>query len=70
MRGSGNHKRRRRHNSLYSNFADDVTAIVSSVSGWPRIMVRSTLQQRFYDPKRVGSYGGVAALGRVVPEQH
>ena len=29
----------------------------------------STLQQRYYDPKRVGSYGGVAALQRVVPEQ-
>ena len=40
------------------------TAIVSSMSGW-----RSKLQQRYYDPKRVGSYGGVAALRGVVPEQ-
>ena len=32
-------------------------------------MGRSKLQQRYYDPKRVGSYGGVAALRRVVPEQ-
>ena len=29
----------------------------------------SKLQQRYYDPKRVGSYGGVAALRRVVPAQ-
>ena len=69
MRGSGNHKRRRRHNSLSSHLADDVTAIVSSVSGWRRTMGRSILQQRYYDPKRVGSYGGVAALRRVVPGQ-
>ena len=32
-------------------------------------MGRSKLQQRYYEPKRVGSYGGVAALRRVVPEQ-
>ena len=32
-------------------------------------MGRSKLQQRYYVPKRVGSYGGVAALRRVVPEQ-
>ena len=32
-------------------------------------MGRSKLQQRYYDPKRVGSYGGVAALRRVVPKQ-
>ena len=32
-------------------------------------MGRSKLQQRYYDPKRVGSYGGVVALRRVVPEQ-
>ena len=32
-------------------------------------MGHSKLQQRYYDPKRVGSYGGVAALRRVVPEQ-
>ena len=69
MHGSGNHKRRRRHNSLSSHLADDVTAIVSSVSGWRRTMGRSKIQQRYYDPKRVGSYGGVAALRRVVPEQ-
>ena len=32
-------------------------------------MGRSTLQQLYYDPKRVGSYGGVDALRRVDPEQ-
>ena len=56
-------------NSISSYLADDVTTIVSSVSGWRRIMGRSKLQRRYYDPKRVGSYGGVAALRRVVPEQ-
>ena len=55
--------------SLSSHLADYVTAIVSSVSGWRRTMGRSKLQQRYYDPKRVGSYRGVAALRRVVPEQ-
>ena len=69
MHGSGNHKRRRRHNSLSCHLADDVTAIVTPVSGRRRAMGRSKLQQRYYDPKRVGSYGGVAALRRVVPEQ-
>ena len=69
MHGSGNHKRRHRHKSLSSHLADDVTTIVTSVSGWRRAMGRSKLQQRYYDPKRVGSYGGVAALRRVVPEQ-
>ena len=69
VHGSGNHKRRRCHNSLSSHLADDVTAIVTPVSGWSRVMGRSKLQQRYYDPKRVGSYGGVAALRRVVPEQ-
>ena len=46
-----------------------VFPIVTPVSGWRRAMGRSKLQQRYYDPKRVGSYGGVAALRRVVPEQ-
>ena len=69
MHGSGNHKRRRRHSSLSSHIADDVTTIVSSVSGCRRTMESSKLQQRYYDPKRVGSYGGVADLRRVVPEQ-
>ena len=32
-------------------------------------MGRSKLQQRYYDPKRVGSYGSVDALRRVFPEQ-
>ena len=32
-------------------------------------MGRSKLQLRYYDPKRVGSYGGVAALRKVVPKQ-
>ena len=69
VHGSGNHKRRRCPNSISSHLADDVTAIVSSVFGWRRTMGRSKLQQRYYDLKRVGSYGGVAALRRVVPEQ-
>ena len=33
-------------------------------------MGRSKLQERYYDPKRAGSYGGVAALRRAVPEQN
>ena len=33
-------------------------------------MGRSKLHQRYYDAKRVGSYGGVDALRRVVPEQN
>ena len=69
VHGSGNHKRRRRHKILSSHLADDFTAIVSLVSGWRRTMGRSKLQQRYYDPKHVGSYGGVAALRRVVPGQ-
>ena len=32
-------------------------------------MGRLKLQQRYYDPKRVGSYGEIAALRRVIPEQ-
>ena len=32
-------------------------------------MGRSKLQERYYDPKGVGSYGGVAVLRRVVPGQ-
>ena len=39
------------------------------MSGWRRTMGSSKLQQRYYDPKRVGTYGGVAALRRVVPEE-
>ena len=33
-------------------------------------MGRSKLQQIYYDPKRVGSYGGAAALRKVVPEKN
>ena len=33
-------------------------------------MGRSKLQQPYYDPKRFGSYGGIAALRRVIPEQN
>ena len=33
-------------------------------------MGRSKLQQIHYDPKRVGSYGGVSALRKVVPEKN
>ena len=33
-------------------------------------MGRSKLHKRYYDAKRVGSYGGVDALRRVVPEQN
>ena len=32
-------------------------------------MGRSKLHRRYYDQKRVGSYGGVAALQRVVPAE-
>ena len=67
MHGTGNHKRHRRHNSISSNLADDFTAILLSVSRWRSTMGRSKLRQRYYVPKLVGSYGGVAALRRVVP---
>ena len=30
---------------------------------------RSKLHRHYYDPKRVGSYGGVAALQRIVPAE-
>ena len=33
-------------------------------------MGRSKLQQIYYDPKRVGSYTGVAALRKVVPDKN
>ena len=51
-----------------------VTATVGTrtlVSGWRHIMERrqSKLHRHYYDPKRVGSYGGVAALRRVVPAE-
>ena len=46
-----------------------LTTSPSLVSGWRRTMGRSKLHQRLYGPKRVRSYGGVAALRRVVPEQ-
>ena len=32
-------------------------------------MGRSKLHRQYYDQKRVGSYGGVAALERVVPAE-
>ena len=38
------------------------------VSGWMERR-RSKLHRHYYDPKRVGSYGGVAALQRVVPAE-
>ena len=41
VHGSGNNKHRRRHNSLSSHIIDDVTAIVSSMSGWRRTMGHS-----------------------------
>ena len=39
------------------------------MSGWRHSMGRSKLHRRYYDQKRVGSYGGVAALQRVVPAE-
>ena len=55
---------------------------LSAVSGWCRIMGRRSklhrhyydttttkLHRHYYDPKRVGTYGGVAALERVVPAE-
>ena len=39
------------------------------MSGCCRTTGCSKLQQRYYDPKRVGSYGGVAGLRRVAAEQ-
>ena len=40
----------------------------TTTSGWMERR-RSKLHRHYYDPKRVGSYGGVAALQRVVPAE-
>ena len=44
--------------------------ILQLVSRQCRTKGRSKLQQIYYDPKRVGSYGGVAALRKVVSEKN
>ena len=69
MRRSSGSKRRRHRCRLSSRLAVDVNTIIYPVSGCCHIMGRSKLQERYYDPKRAGSYGGVAALRRAVPEQ-
>ena len=63
-------KRRRYRCHVSSCLAVDVTTIIYPVSGCCHIMGRSKLQERYYDPKRAGSYGGVAALRRAVPEHN
>ena len=64
-------RRRRRHRRRRSRRLLAVTVGARTlVSGWCRIMGRrSKLHRHYYDPKRVGSYGGVAALQRVVPAE-
>ena len=57
------HLRRRR---IFTSTSADGTL----VSGWcSSSMGRSKLHRQYYDQKRVGSYGGVAALQRVVPAE-
>ena len=70
MHRSSNHNRHRLLGCLSNRIAVDVTAILQLVSRQCRTMGRSKLQQTYYDPKRVGSYGGVAALRKVVPEKN
>ena len=57
------HRHRRQRRRLFIISIDEATL----VSGWHRSMERSKLHRHYYDQKRVGSYGGVAALQRVVP---
>ena len=70
MHRSSNHNRHRLLGCLSNRIAVDVTAILQLVSRQCRTMGRSKLQQIYYDPKRVGSNGGVAALRKVVPEKN
>ena len=70
MHRSSNHNRHRLLGCLSNRIAVDVTAILQLVSRQCRTMGRSKLQQIYYDPKRVGSYGGVAPLRKVVPEKN
>ena len=69
MHRISNHNRHRLLGCLSNHIAVDVTAILQLVSRQCRTMGRSKLQQIYYDPKRVGSYGGVAALRKVVSER-
>ena len=62
-RHNHHHLRRRR---IFTSTSADGTL----VSGWcSSSMGRSKLHRQYYDQKRVGSYGGVAALQRVVPAE-
>ena len=55
-------------NFLFDRYDRSVVVIVLSLS--PSMeRRRSKLHRHYYDPKRVGSYGGVAALRRVVPAE-
>ena len=65
MHRSSNHNRHRLLGCLSNHVAVDVTAILQLVSRQCRTIGRSKLQQIYYDPKRVGSYSGVAALRKV-----
>ena len=63
-------RRRRRHRCRSRRLLAVTVGARTLVSGWCRIMGRrSKLHRHYYDPKRVGSYGGVAALQRVVPAE-
>ena len=58
--------RRRHHHRQCRRIFTGISVEGTLVSGWCRSMGRSELHRRYYDQKRVGSYGGVAALQRVV----
>ena len=63
-------RRSRRHRRRSRRLLAVTVGARTLVSGWCRIMGRrSKLHRHYYDPKRVGSYGGVAALQRVVPAE-
>ena len=61
---------RRRNGRLYKFPIRSVRPSVIVLSLSPSMeRRRSKLHRHYYDPKRVGSYGGVAALRRVVPTE-
>ena len=60
--------RRLRHRCRRRRLVAVTVGTRTLVSGWMERR-RSKLHRHYYDPKRVGSYGGVAALQRVVPAE-
>ena len=63
------HRRHNHHHCRCRRIFTSTSAEGTLVSGWHRSMGRSKLHRQYYDQKRVGSYGGVAALQRVVPAE-